>query len=80
MARAVYQFELNDPDISWLISKFQENHPEFMLFDTSSLPILLIKGEKNLALPENLLPENSPPLPEENNFSFDGGSKEHEDS
>ena len=45
MARAVYRFELNDPDFTWLMNSFQESHPEFVAADADSQPMVYIKGE-----------------------------------
>ncbi len=45
MARAVYQCEMNDPDFTWLLSSFRENHPEYYLVESSTYPLVLVKGE-----------------------------------
>ena len=47
MARAVYPYELTDPDFSWLISCFMENFPEYKVVDQTSLPMVFI-GERLL--------------------------------
>ena len=60
MARPVYSHELTDPDFSWLLSNFQESHPNYVLVETPCLPLVLFKQEK--LLPENagaLFPEES---------------------
>lgn len=45
MGRPIYSHELNDPDFSWLISNFQENHPHYSAIDISSLPVVFIRTE-----------------------------------
>ena len=52
MARAVYQYELSDPDFSWLLSSFQENHPEYRSIESGSLPVTFIRCE-HLAIAES---------------------------
>jgi hypothetical protein len=42
MGRPIYPYELADADFSWLITNFQENHPEYTLVEDSSLPIVFI--------------------------------------
>ena len=49
MARAVYQHELQDQDFSWLIQRFQETNPEYVLVESSVLPVTLFRGEKGIA-------------------------------
>jgi len=43
MARAIYPHELSDPDFSWLINSFRESNPGYILVDTGSLPMVMIK-------------------------------------
>jgi len=43
MARPVFPYELDDPDFSWLLSRFREEHPEYALLDQVTLPLTLIK-------------------------------------
>lgn len=50
MARPVYSHELTDPDFSWLLSNFQESHPNYVLVESPCLPLVLF-------LQENVLPE-----------------------
>jgi hypothetical protein len=57
MARPVYPYELDDPDFSWLISRFREEHPEYLLLDVVTLPLILIK------VPEVTAPGFVPALP-----------------
>lgn len=49
MARAVYPHELQDQDFSWLITRFQENNPNYALVDISSLPLVLIEAKVSRA-------------------------------
>lgn len=44
MGRAVYPHELTDPDFSWLISRYQENNPNCLIVECTSLPLVLIKN------------------------------------
>ena len=72
MARAVYQHELNDPDFSWLLSRFQESHPEYAFVDSVTLPAVFIQGSPGLhdiqadssfdqgAAAAKIAPENDP--------------------
>lgn len=46
MGRPVYPYELDDPDFSWLVSKFREEHPEYLLVETSSLPLIMIESRQ----------------------------------
>ena len=48
MARPVYQHELSDPDFSWLMTSFQESHPDFIFVDSVSLPAVFVKGDREL--------------------------------
>lgn len=43
MGRPVYPYELGDPDFSWLISNFQEQHPNYSSSETTALPLVFIK-------------------------------------
>jgi hypothetical protein len=43
MGRPVYSHELGDPDFSWLISNFLENHPNYSQLDSTCLPVVLIE-------------------------------------
>lgn len=57
MARPVYPYELDDPDFSWLISRYREEHPEFVLLDMVTVPLVMIK------IPEIMAPGFVPALP-----------------
>lgn len=43
MGRPVYNYELSDSDLSWLVSSFQENNPQYLLIESSCLPLVFIK-------------------------------------
>ena len=45
MARAVYQHELQDPDFSWLVNRFQELNPQYLLIETTVQPLVFIRRE-----------------------------------
>lgn len=48
MGRPIFNYELGDPDFSWLISTFKENHPEYSFIETTGLPILFISQGKSV--------------------------------
>ncbi len=66
MGRPVYPHEMCDPDFSWLVSNFKEQHPEFILVESTFLPIVLILVEEvtssvaQLALPDGFVKD--PPI------------------
>ncbi|NDC37477.1 MAG: hypothetical protein EBZ48_05440 [Proteobacteria bacterium] len=43
MCRAIFSYELGDPDFSWLLSTFQEAHPNYFMVDSTCLPLVLIQ-------------------------------------
>ena len=47
MGRPVFQYELADPDFSWLISSFQENHPDYSCAEMPTLPVVFIQSAVN---------------------------------
>ncbi|MBN8547990.1 MAG: hypothetical protein J0M12_01605 [Deltaproteobacteria bacterium] len=53
MGRPVYTYELSDPDLSWLVSNFQENNPNYILVENSCLPVSFFKGSDAPAQTEN---------------------------
>ena len=60
MARAIYPYELSDPDFSWLINSFKENNPGYSLVEIGALPMVLIKDDQMIVPPvEALLPGNT---------------------
>ena len=57
MARAIYPYELSDPDFSWLINSFKENNPGYSLVEIGALPMVLIKDDVVVVPPvEALVP------------------------
>ena len=49
MCRPIYPYELGDPDFSWLLATFQESHPNFVLIDSSCLPLILVEMKPKVA-------------------------------
>ncbi len=49
MARAVYQHELQDPDFSWLVNRFQELNPQYLLVESSVQPLVFVLREPPVA-------------------------------
>lgn len=65
MARAVYSYELEDPDFVWLINSFRETHPGYCLCDSPMLPVVLIRSieaeeKQNLLLPPSAVSHEGP--------------------
>ncbi len=52
MGRPIYNYELTDPDFSWLVNSYKENNPKYSFVDTSGVPISFIKLEKSLEIKE----------------------------
>ena len=50
MCRPIYPYELGDPDFSWLLATFQESHPNFVLIDSSCLPLILVEMKPQAAV------------------------------
>ena len=57
MGRPVYPYELSDPDFCWLVSHFQENHPEYCIFESGALPVVFIKEQEFVRDQLSVLPE-----------------------
>ncbi len=57
MCRPIYPYELGDPDFSWLLATFQESHPNYVLIDSSCLPLILVEMKPKAET------EDSPPMP-----------------
>lgn len=53
MGRPIYNYELTDPDFSWLISNFKENNPSYTLIESSGLPIVFISCSRSLQIEES---------------------------
>lgn len=45
MAHAIIPCELNDPDFSWLLNSFLEQHPNSITIEVGSLPVVLLENE-----------------------------------
>jgi len=57
MGRPLYPYELGDPDFSWLLMSFQENNPDWLMVESTSLPVVLIKSSAvRTSLPAGLPP------------------------
>lgn len=73
MGRPIYSYELGDPDFSWLISNFQEHHPDYGVIEHSCLPVVFIEKTgsfKDVCDPEGLaLPLPGDETPEEEKLS-----------
>ena len=46
MAKAVYPYELSDPDYTWLFETYLENNVAFAVVEETGLPVVLILREK----------------------------------
>jgi len=44
MGRPVYPYELNDPDFSWLIDYFNENHEGYSVVMSNGLPVVFVSS------------------------------------
>lgn len=53
MVRPIYPHELADPDFSWLLTTFKENHPHFISVEGAGLPLVLINFEKEAKASES---------------------------
>ncbi len=42
MAHVIYPYELSDPDFSWLLSNFLEQHPNSVSIEVGNLPVVLL--------------------------------------
>ncbi|MCO6430769.1 MAG: hypothetical protein J5J00_07900 [Deltaproteobacteria bacterium] len=65
MGRPIYSYELSDPDFSWLISNFRENHPDYSALESSSLPVVFISSERSVEEEESTAPEYTVPPQDE---------------
>ncbi|MCB0320102.1 MAG: hypothetical protein KDD60_04195 [Bdellovibrionales bacterium] len=48
MARAVYPYEMGDPDFAWLLEMFREKNPGFCVIEETCLPVVLIGDSRRL--------------------------------
>lgn len=66
MGRAIFSYEMTDPDFSWLLTSFAENRPEYVTIDVPGLPIFFLKiGDTKRVTPEVVAHANPPPPPPE---------------
>jgi len=52
MARAIYLHELSDPDVIWLLSQYEDIHPDCYAIEQSCLPIVLLNFKEDTNPPE----------------------------
>ena len=45
MAHAIIPCELNDPDFSWLLNSFLEQHPNSITIEVGTMPVVLLENE-----------------------------------
>lgn len=55
MDRAVYQYELSDPDFAWLLRTFQESNPDYYFATSPYQPVTLIRAERGTVAPALLV-------------------------
>lgn len=55
MDRAVYQYELSDPDFAWLLRTFQESNPDYYFAASPYQPVTLIRAEPGTVAPALLV-------------------------
>lgn len=75
MGRAIFSYEMTDPDFSWLLTSFAENRPEFVAIDVPGLPIFFLRiGDTKRIEPEvvGTVPSPQPPEPTEAKDDFEG--------
>ena len=68
MGRPIFPYELDDPDLTWLIENFCENNPDYVCVETGSLPVILIadgraEGTQPEHVEESLENEDIPQVP-----------------
>ena len=49
MGRAIYPYELSDPDFSWLVDTFVENNPDYVMVDDTCLPVVFFQFNEQSA-------------------------------
>jgi hypothetical protein len=62
MARPIFSHELIDPDFSWLLSTFKENHPEYYAVEQGGLPVVLFKVTDEEIYKYNSIPSLPEPV------------------
>lgn len=55
MDRAVFQYELADPDFAWLLRTFQESNPDYYFATSPYQPVTLIRAEPGTLAPALLV-------------------------
>ena len=73
MARPIYPYELNDPDFLWLISNFEDSHPEWVSVESACLPVVFFVGN---GVPQSMV-EHHEDLIED--FDADNFNEEEDD-
>lgn len=75
MGRPIYSYELDDPDLTWLIESFCEANPHYSCVQGGSLPVVLIGNGEPLFAGEADQPlqadEEIPAVPEGTEASVD---------
>lgn len=70
MGRPIYPYEMVDPDFSWLISNFQENHPHYISVEDGCLPVVFI-GSRDPAADEQFIKDDIPQAPSQHSADAD---------
>ncbi len=60
-----------DPDFSWLISNFQENHPHYIAVEDGCLPVVFI-GNRDSLTEEQFVQDDTPPALPQHPADVDG--------
>lgn len=71
MDRAVYQYELTDPDFAWLLRTFQESNPDYYFATSPYQPVTLIRAEPGTVAPALLVTASEMDSTEEESFVDD---------
>lgn len=56
MGRPIFPYELEDPDFSWLISKYREENPICSAVEAACLPYILLPGEDKASFQRDIVP------------------------
>lgn len=71
MDRAVYQYELTDPDFAWLLRTFQESNPDYYYAASPYQPVTLIRAEPGTVAPALLVTASDIDMAEDEDFMED---------
>jgi len=71
MDRAVYQYELTDPDFAWLLRTFQESNPDYYFATSPYQPVTLIRAEPGTVAPALLVTASEDESSEDEGFVED---------